>query len=736
MTLQTILDTMDEGTVRAPTEGAEAWLGHHKSRFGGFVGGSWRKHKDAADADVLNPATGEKLAAVKVVGAKEVDAALKAARKAQPGWEGRARAASLRTWARKVRDEQDTLATLETLASGRPVRQTLQHDLPPLVTWLEHHAERTIALNDSFPGYEARGVVALIVDHPAPLRFALKTAAAALAAGCTVILVSTVDAPLALFRLADLARAAGIPEGVFNVVVGDAQTKTALASAEIDVLAYAGSDEAARTLYEQSAERDVARLVVLDDPRVVLVFEDADLDAAADGVLDALRANAPAGVRVLVQESVEAHFHRRLRERLATFQTGDPLDYRTDAGPLPNEVWTERLRSLMSQAEDLGATREQPAAPSVDRPAFVAPSLLAEVAPALPIAQSPLPGALILTQSFRTPSEALALIDQSRFASAVSVWSETQSVATTVAVRLEPPTIYLNSPAQTDPSAPQSFARHSGFGTLGAEEGLATFLRLPREEEVPSPTDKVSVKVSVPSTDDVEKALGTAKKAATWSRAPTDYRSRLLLSLADTLAQQAETLTNALIAATGQTRKDAEADVVTTLELAYAYATMPERGRLEPSHPTMLVVSDTVPHGVIGIVCPEVPPLLGLIGLTFPALLSGNRVVVAPSPRLGKEADEALKLITTMLPLGVLNVVRGDGATLAQTLVRHGDVAALWFFGEGGARADVARAAADTLTPLWAPDKPRGSFGVSLARRQETLRHATRRKTLWMSYGL
>ncbi|MDZ7704386.1 MAG: aldehyde dehydrogenase family protein [Trueperaceae bacterium] len=729
MSVQTILGTMDEGTVLEPPTAARGWLEHHKQHFGGFVGGSWRKHKDAPNADVLNPATGEVLASVKVVGGKEVEAALKAARKAQPAWEERARASSLRTWAQKVRSEQGTLAQLETLASGRPIRQAKHHDLPPLVRWLEHHAERSIALPDSFSGYAARGVVALIVDHTAPLRFALRALAPALAAGCTVVLVASVGAPLALFRLADLARDAGIPEGVLNVLVGDADAKTALAAADIDVLAYAGTPDVATSLYRQSAERDVARLVVLNDPSVAVVFEDADLDAAVGAVVDALRSNAPAGVRVLVQESVERTFHRRLRDHLQTLETGDPLAYRSDLGPLPDEAYLEGLEPLLAGAADLGAISEPIGTPRVDRPAFVAPTLLPDVAPALPVAQSPLPGPLLLTQTFRTPSEAVALVNQNRFASSVTVWSETQGVALAVADGLEPPSIFINSTVQTDPAAPHSVARDSGFGTLGGDDGLALFLRLPPLDSAPTYDDVASADAPRPA--DIGPAVKAAVKAAAWSQTPVGHRARLLLSCADALAQQAETLTGALMEATDQKRKEAEAEVVTALELAYAYATMPNTGRLEPVPWPGLVTSAPVPYGVLGIVCPDAPALLGLVGLLVPALLGGNRVVVVPPTRF-TGLDEVVKTMTALLPPGVVNVVRGD----AKTLARHGNVAALWCFGGGGARAELARAAADRLVPLWSPDQPHGCFGVSLARRYDTLRHATRRKTVWTSYGL
>ncbi|MBC7141464.1 MAG: aldehyde dehydrogenase family protein, partial [Rhodobacteraceae bacterium] len=432
-TVTEILETMDYGPAPEATGEVEAWL-KARGSFGHYIDGAFTKPGKTFATG--NPATGDALAKVSQGSAADIAAAVRAARAAQPGWAklpGHERAKWLYALARHVQKRERFLAVLETLDNGKPIRESRDIDLPLVARHFYHHAGWAEMLAEEFPDAKPLGVCGQIIPWNFPLLMLAWKVAPALAAGNTVVLKPAEQTPLTALAFAEICAEVGLPKGVVNIVTGDGGTGAALVGAEVDKIAFTGSTEIGRAIRKATAGTGKKLTLELGGKSPFVVFADADLDGAVEGVVDAIWFNQGqvccAGSRILVQESVAASFHKRLAARLARLRTGDPLDKSTDVGAIVDATQLARIRDLVSQGEAEGATLHQAEGQLPAGGCFFAPGFLTNVAPANVVAQVEIFGPVATLTTFRTPDEAVELANNTRYGLAASIWSENINLA-------------------------------------------------------------------------------------------------------------------------------------------------------------------------------------------------------------------------------------------------------------------------------------------------------------------
>ncbi|MBE9375151.1 aldehyde dehydrogenase family protein [Saccharopolyspora sp. HNM0983] len=439
--------------VPAPESRATAAL---RAEYGMFVDGEFRAGGGEPRTGT-DPATEQPLATVATADESDVDTAIRAARRAQretwgrlPGTE---RAKHLFRIARLVQEHSRELAVLQTLDTGRTIRSSKEAELPAAAAQLFHHAGWADKLPHAGFGPDPRpvGVAAQIAPADASLLALVRMLAPALACGNTAVLKPAAASPLGALVLAEICRTAGLPAGVVNVLPGPAEVGGALAGhPDVAAVALTGSAAAGESVRTRLAGNGT-RLAL--EPRTAdadIVFDDAPLDQAVDGVLDGITGLRGRGARILLQESVAERFLDLLRERVRGLRLGDPLDANTDVGPLTSAGRLARNVELTAHAQELGAERWTAELPLPERGHFAEPAVLTGATQAMPIARADIPGPVLPVLTFRTPEEALAKANNTARPPAVSVWSHNGSTALWAAQHLRASAVRVNGAERPD----------------------------------------------------------------------------------------------------------------------------------------------------------------------------------------------------------------------------------------------------------------------------------------------
>jgi aldehyde dehydrogenase (NAD+) len=788
-TVAEILETMDYGPSPEDAGAVRDWLSANAAGFGHFIRG--RFTEPAALFDVRAPATGEVLARVSQGDAAEVAAAVTAARSAQPGWarlSPQDRARHLYALARHVQKRARFLAVLESLDTGKPIRESRDIDIPLVARHFYHHAGWAAVLADEFPGLEPHGVCGQIVPWNFPLLMLAWKVAPALAAGNTVVLKPAELTPLTALAFAGIAREAGLPPGVLNIVTGDGTTGAALVAAEVDKIAFTGSTEVGREIRRATAGSGKALTLELGGKSPFLVFDDADLDAAVEGVVDGIWFNQGevccAGSRLLVQEGVAERFTALLRRRMETLRLGDPLDKSTDIGAIVAPHQRDRIAALVAQGVADGAGLMQPVGPLPASGCFYPPTLLTGVAPSSMVAQVEIFGPVATLSTFRTPEEGVALANNTAYGLAASIWSENIGQALEIAAQVRAGVVWINATNLFDAGAPFGGMRESGFGREGGREGMRAYLAPPRPRgrvraaaplaplsaaplgegtgtgidrtaklfiggkqarpdggngySVTGPKGQVLGIAGLGGRKDIRNAVEAAQKAGAWSRASGHERAQVLYYLAENMAARAADLAGGLRAMTGGGAGAATAEVEAAIARIFWYAAQADKfdGATHATRSAHLTLALPEPFGVMGVVAPTEAPLLGLLSLVLPAIATGNRVVAVPSQPHPLAAVELYHLLDSSdMPAGVVNLVTGPRDALARTLAEHDDVAALWYAGPAEGSAMVEAAAAGNLKPTWATHGRPLDWAGPEGQGRAFLERATQVKTIWVPYG-
>jgi aldehyde dehydrogenase (NAD+) len=785
--------TMEYGPAPEDAKEALAWLDKHQRKLTHFIANKWTTPAEGKTFETTNPATGETLATVAQGSASDVDVAVKAARAALPAWQAlsdHARARYLYALARLVQKHSRLLAVLETLDNGKPIRESRDLDIPLVARHFYHHAGWAQLRSQEFPGYSACGVVGQIIPWNFPLLMLAWKIAPALAAGNTVVMKPAEFTPLTALAFAEICQEAGLPAGVVNIVTGDGSTGEALVKhSGVDKIAFTGSTEVGRAIRKATADSHKHLSLELGGKSPFIIFEDADLDSAVEGLVDGIWLNQGqvccAGSRLLMQESIAEKLVRKIQARMSTLRVGSPLDKAVDIGAIVARVQLERIERLVKQGVTEGATCWQPSLAMPAKGLYFPPTLLTNVHPASVVAQQEIFGPVLAAMTFRTPREAVELANNTVYGLAASVWSESVNVALHVAAQLKAGVVWVNSTNLFDAACGFGGYRESGYGREGGREGMleymepAWFATAPALQTAPAATDQpaedlddtdapaidrtvklyiggkqarpdsgYSMEVSgingkplgeapLGNRKDIRNAVEAARKAEGWAKATAHNRAQMLYYIAENLSQRGAEIAGRLAEVVGKAQ--AEDEVRCGIERIFSYAAWSDKYDGAVHNPPFRNVSLAMkePLGTIGVVCPREAPLLGFLSLVMPAIAAGNAVVAVPSEAYPLITGDLYQVFETSdLPGGVVNIVTGRLGELLKVLVEHADVDAIWCFGDAAASITAKAASIGNLKQVFTNEgRSIDWFNVAQSEGRWFLQHATQVKNIWVPYG-
>jgi len=786
---------MEYGPAPEDSKEALAWLDHHKRRFSHFINGNWLRPAAGGYFDTADPSTGEKLASVAQGSAADVDAAVKAARAAFPKWQSltsHVRARYLYALARQVQKHSRRLAVLETMDNGKPIRESRDIDIPLVARHFYYHAGWAQLLQQEFPDYNACGVVGQIIPWNFPLLMLAWKIAPALATGNTVVLKPAEFTPLTALAFAEICHEIGLPVGVVNIVTGDGSTGEALVKhPDVDKIAFTGSTEVGRAIRGATAQSHKRLSLELGGKSPFIVFEDADLDSAVEGLVDGIWLNQGqvccAGSRLLMQESIVEPLIAKIRARMNTLRVGPPLDKAIDIGAIVDRVQLDRIQRLVDQGVADGATCWQPEMAMPSRGLYFPPTLLSNVHPSSIVAQQEIFGPVLAAMTFRTPSESVELANNTAYGLAACVWSESINVALHVAAQLKAGVLWVNCTNLFDASCGFGGYRESGYGREGGKEGLLEYLEPAWFKNAPAlpaaklaPPEKLGnqTESAVPTLDidrtvklyiggkqarpdsgysmevrgkngqilgevglgnrkDIRNAVEAARNAAGWAKTTAHNRAQILYYMAENLSQRRVEIAHRLAAAVGETQ--ASAEVNASIERIFSYAAWTDKFEGAVHNPPFrsIAIAMNEPIGNVGIICPQEAPLLGFLSLVLPAIAAGNAVISVPSETYPLITGDLYQLFDTSdLPGGVINIITGYASQLLKTLAEHEDVDAIWCFAdEAGASAAKSFSVGNLKQVFTNEGRTIDWFDVKQGEGRWFLQHATQVKNIWVPYG-
>ncbi len=784
-----IFESLDYGPAPESPEPALAWLASRGNAFGHFIAGKWTRPGKTFASD--NPATGKTLAAVTDGTAADVDRAVKAARAAFPGWSalsGYERARHLYALARLIQKHSRLFAVLESLDNGKPIRESRDLDIPLAARHFYHHAGWAQHLAREFPGLVPYGVCGQIIPWNFPLLMLAWKIAPALAAGNTVVLKPAEFTSLTALLFAEIVEKAKLPPGVVNIVTGEGGTGAALVDHPgVDKIAFTGSTEVGKRIRAATAGTGKGLSLELGGKSPYIVFDDADIDSAIEGLVDAIWFNQGqvccAGSRLLIQESIEERFIAKLKRRMATLRVGDPLDKAVDIGALVAPVQVARVRDLVKTGVAEGGQLYEPDIEIPGGDCFLRPALITGVSPSHTVATEEIFGPVLVAMSFRTPDEAVALANNTRYGLAATIWSENVNLAFDIAPRLKAGVVWINGTNNFDAAVGFGGYKESGFGREGGREGMTAYLKPGWEAALkPAAPPKAAAAAAGSSEEgsidrtaklyiggrqvrpdsgysrpvhgpggalvgevgegnrkDIRNAVEAARAALGWGTGTAHNRSQVLYFLAENLDYRAEEFARRLRAQTGESLAAANREVAAAVERLFAFAGWADKydGAVHNPPSRTIALAMVEPLGAMGIVAPREKPLLGAVALLAPALAMGNPVVLVPSEAAPLSVTDLYQVIETSdVPAGVVNIVTGSAATLGQVLAEHDGVDALWFAGDAAGSAAVEKASIGNLKQTWTTRGLAYDFADKAKFEGDyLLRRATQVKNVWVPYG-
>ena len=778
MTVKEIFDSMSYGPAPESNAEALAWLAKHNSTFGHFIDGRFTSPEGTFAT--RNPATGAELALVSQGSVDSINTAVKAARRAQRKWAAlpaHARAKTLYALARLVQKHARLLAVLETMDNGKPIRESRDIDIPLVARHFYYHAGLAQLLPSELPDQVPLGVCGAVIPWNFPLLMLAWKVAPALAAGNTVVLKPAEYTPLTALLFAEITREAGLPQGVLNIVTGDGETGAALvAHPDVNKIAFTGSTSVGKKIRAATAGTGKALTLELGGKSPYIVFDDADLDSAVEGLVDAIWFNAGqvccAGSRLLVQEGVAERFHDKLRRRMDGLRIGDPLDKCIDVGAVVDPVQLATITDMVNGSDGTVYRANTP----LPQGCYYPPTLITGLGSASRSMQEEIFGPVLVSMTFRTPAEAVELANNTRYGLAATVWTENVNLALDIAPKLRAGVVWVNATNLFDAAAGFGGVRESGFGREGGWEGLMAYLKpagktaaLKPIAAMPAPsvivtdgldrTAKLYIggkqarpdggyskpvfgprgtllgHVGLGTRKDIRNAVEAAHAARGWAKATAHTRAQILYYIAENLSARSAEFAGRLKDMTG---KPGAEEVDLAIQRLFTYAAWADKydGAVKAVPLRGVALAMHEPAGVIGAICPDEAPLLGLISVMAPAIAMGNTCVLVPSTPFALAATDFYQVLETSdLPAGVVNIVTGDGADLAKPLAGHMDIDAVWSFSSAPVSAVIEAEAASNLKRTWVNmGQARNWFGPQ-GEGRIFLRHATEVKTIWVPYG-
>ena len=457
-------------------------------RYGHFIGGEFVPARSGRTFTTISPSTGEPLAEVADGSAEDVDRAVVAARSAfEDHWRdtpGRIRARYLYRIARHLQERAREFAVLETMDGGKPIAESRDVDIPLVAAHFFYNAGWADKLEYAFPQrrISPHGVAGQIIPWNFPLLMAAWKLAPALACGNTVVLKPAETTPLTALLLAEVLADVDLPPGVVNVVAGAGETGAALVeNPGVDKLAFTGSTEVGKRIQASALRRRLPLTLELGGKAAHVIFEDAAVDQAIEGVINGIFFNQGhvccAGSRLLVQESIADRFVDQLLRRVDRLRVGDPLDKNTDVGAINSAAQLARITELVDAGVAEGADLHQLSCDLPERGFWFPPTVLTGVQQAHRVAREEIFGPVLVVQTFRTAEEAVDKANNTPYGLSAGVWTEKGSLVHWMAARLRAGVVWANTFNKFDPASPFGGYKESGFGREGGLQGLAPYLR-------------------------------------------------------------------------------------------------------------------------------------------------------------------------------------------------------------------------------------------------------------------
>jgi aldehyde dehydrogenase (NAD+) len=458
-------------------------------RYELFIDGEWQKPLTNKYFDTINPATEEKLSEVAEAGAADVDKAVKAARKAyEKVWKkmpAKERAKYIYRIARMIQEKARELAIIESLDGGKPIRESRDFDVPTAGNHFFYYAGWADKLEYAFPNRktEPLGVAGQIIPWNFPLLMAAWKIAPAIATGNTVVLKPAETTSLTALKLAEIIQESGLPPGVVNIVSGAGATGVAIVNhPDINKIAFTGSTDVGKIIQRAIAGTDKKATLELGGKAANIIFEDAPIDQAVEGVVNGIYFNQGhvccAGSRLYVQESVAKEVIRKLRDRIESLIVGDPLDKNTDIGAINSRQQLETIEKYLLIGKKEGAEMYQSSCPVPRKGFWCRPTLFTNVAQSNRIAQEEIFGPVLAILTFRTDDEVIEKANNSPYGLSAGVWTDKGSKIFNMTRRMRAGVVWANTFNKFDPSSPFGGYKESGFGREGGLHGLLPYLNL------------------------------------------------------------------------------------------------------------------------------------------------------------------------------------------------------------------------------------------------------------------
>ncbi|MDC3206540.1 aldehyde dehydrogenase family protein [Pelagibacteraceae bacterium] len=770
----------------APEDSKEvnSWIKNLKNPNNHFINGKFVKSSSSKKLNVINPSTNKKIATLSVASKKDVNAAVSAAKKAHIKWSKLSsfdRSKYLYALARLIQKNSRFISVLETIDNGKPIRETRDIDIPLVARHFYYHAGWSAKNTNNSDN--SIGVVGQIIPWNFPLLMLAWKIAPAIALGNTVVLKPAEYTSLTALYFAELCQKAKIPQGVINIITGDGSTGEHITlHKDIKKIAFTGSTEVGKKIIQTNTNPDKKMTMELGGKSPFIVFEDADLDSAVEGVVDAIWFNQGqvccAGSRLLVQESIEKKFIQKLKKRMEKLRVGDPLDKSIDIGAIVAPVQLKKINSLVNKAQKDGNKLWQPSWSCPTNGLFYPPSLFTNVTPSSFIAQVEIFGPVLTTMTFRKPSEAVSIANNTPYGLAASIWSENINLALDIAPKVKAGVIWINSTNLFDAACGFGGYKESGFGREGGSEGIRAYSKLPLPLSNSKRGKKSSKAQSSNSIDrtpklyiggkqkrpdsgysfssydahnnficdvpnanrkDVRDTVEVASKAV--SKPSTNFnRAQILYYLAENLQDRKNTFSSLLSSLIGISQKDAEKEFDQSIERLFYYGATADKFEGSIHNPPIrgLTLAVKEPIGVVANILNDDYPLLSLITTLGSNFAAGNASIIVPGQKTSLLATELYQLLETSdVPAGYINIITTKQNSLNKILSEHENIDGIWLFSENNnERLKVIQSTTSNLKRTWCPQSKNLDWSSKDEDfLEEFLYQSTQVKNIWIPYG-
>ena len=749
-----------------------------------FINGVWVKSKSSKKLQVINPASNKKLTTLSISNKTDVNLAVGAAKKAFNSWSKTSsdtRAKYLYALARLIQKHSRFLSVLETIDNGKPIRETRDIDIPLVARHFYYHAGWAKKIDTKIN--KPIGVVGQIIPWNFPLLMLAWKIAPAIAAGNTVVLKPAEFTSLTALYFAELCEKARIPKGVINIITGDGSTG-ALITAHPDTkkIAFTGSTEVGKKIIQSTAKHEKKLTMELGGKSPFIVFEDADLDSAVEGVVDAIWFNQGqvccAGSRLLIQESVEKLFIKKLKARMEKLRVGNPLDKSIDIGAIVAPVQLKKIQSIVKKGEKEGSKLWQPSWACPTDGLFYPPSIFTNVSPSSFIAQVEIFGPVLSVLSFRTPSEAATIANNTPYGLAASIWSENINLALDIAPKIKAGVIWINSTNLFDAACGFGGYKESGFGREGGVEGIRAYQdsKLPEASKIINKVNKNKVELSTidatpklyiggkqkrpdsgysfnqlssqkeficdiarANRKDVRDTVEAASKSKIGTLSNFN-RAQILFYLAENLSQRKETFVHLLMSIVGANRSQATKEFEQACERIFYYASMADKFEGNIHNPPMrgLTLAVKEPIGIMASIMSDDQPLLSISTIISSLFANGNSSIIVPSEKTSLIATSLYQVFETSdIPAGSVNILTTKENELNETLTQHENIQGIWAFSNNAKiRSSIIHGTVFNLKRYWCPkNKAIDWSNNSEEFLNEFLYEGSQVKNIWIPYG-